>query len=68
MMTAVFPGSFDPVTIGHMDLIVRSAGMFDKLVLGVLVNPVKLPLFSLEERVEMLSQLTKDMANVSVVF
>ena len=66
MMTAVFPGSFDPVTMGHMDLIVRSAGMFDRLVLGVLINPGKLPLFSLEERVDMLSQLTEGMANVSV--
>ena len=45
MRTAVFPGSFDPVTAGHMDLIVRSAGMFDKLVLSVLVNPGKNPFF-----------------------
>lgn len=66
MKTAVFPGSFDPVTIGHMDLILRSAGMFDKLVIGVLVNPGKLPLFSLEERVEMLRCLTRELSNVSV--
>jgi len=66
MKTAVFPGSFDPVTIGHMDLIRRSAGMFDKLVLGVLVNPGKTPFFSLDERVEMLAGLTKELANVSV--
>ena len=45
MKTAVFPGSFDPVTIGHMDLILRSAGMFDRLVIGVLVNSGKTPLF-----------------------
>lgn len=66
MKVAVFPGSFDPVTIGHMDLIRRSAGMFDKLVLGVLVNPGKTPFFSLEERVEMLAGLTKEFSNVSV--
>ena len=66
MKTAVFPGSFDPVTSGHMDLIIRSAGMFDKLILGVLINPGKMPLFSLEERVEMLTLLTADVENVTV--
>ncbi len=66
MKTAVFPGSFDPVTIGHMDLILRSAGMFDRLVIGVLVNSGKSPLFSIEERVEMLSSLTEGLSNVSV--
>lgn len=66
MSIAVFPGSFDPVTIGHMDLIQRSAGMFDKLILGVLINPGKRPLFSLEERVVMLDNLTKGLPNVSV--
>ena len=64
--TAVFPGSFDPVTNGHMDLIVRSAGLFDRLVLGVLVNPGKQPLFSLEERTAMLEQLTEGFSNISV--
>ena len=66
MKTAVFPGSFDPVTVGHMDLIKRSAGMFDRLVIGVLVNLGKSPLFSLEERVKMLQSLTADFANVEV--
>lgn len=66
MKIAVFPGSFDPVTTGHMDLIIRSAGMFDKLILGVLVNPGKVPLFSLEERVKMLEELTAGLENVSV--
>ena len=66
MRTAIFPGSFDPVTNGHMDLIKRSAGMFDALIIGVLVNIGKTPLFSPEERVRMLRELTRDMENVSV--
>ena len=64
MKTAVFPGSFDPVTVGHMDLIARSAGMFDRLVIGVLVNSGKSPLFSIEERVNMLACLTEKFSNV----
>lgn len=63
---AVFPGTFDPVTNGHMELILRGAAMFDKLVIGVLENIEKSPVFSVEERIEMLSVLTKDMENVSV--
>lgn len=66
MRTAIFPGSFDPVTNGHMDLIRRSAGLFDNLVIGVLVNIGKTPLFSVEERVKMLQELTGDLENVSV--
>jgi pantetheine-phosphate adenylyltransferase len=66
MSIAVFPGSFDPVTVGHMDLIVRSSKMFDRLVLGVLVNSAKTPLFSVEQRVAMLQELTKDLPNISV--
>ena len=66
MRTAIFPGSFDPVTNGHIDLIKRSAGMFDTLVIGVLVNSGKTPLFSVEERVGMLRALTEDMGNVLV--
>ena len=57
MATAVFPGSFDPVTLGHMDLIERAAKMFDRLVVGVLNNSGKDPLFSMEERVYMLKEL-----------
>lgn len=66
MRSAVFPGSFDPVTNGHMDLILRGAGLFDRLVIGVLVNIEKTPLFSVEERMEMLSVLTQEMENVTV--
>jgi pantetheine-phosphate adenylyltransferase len=66
MKIAVFPGSFDPVTLGHMDLIQRAGSIFDRLVLGVLVNSSKKPLFSLEQRVDMLQKLTGDMPWVSV--
>lgn len=53
-MTAIFPGSFDPVTLGHLDLILRSARMFDTLIVAVLINPAKSPVFSAEERISML--------------
>ena len=66
MSTAVFPGSFDPVTTGHMDLICRAAGMFDSLVLGVLINNAKQPFFTVEERVEMLQELTQEFSNITV--
>jgi pantetheine-phosphate adenylyltransferase len=66
MKIAVFPGSFDPVTLGHMDLIQRACSMFDRLVLGVLVNSAKVPLFTLEQRVAMLRELTAGMDNVVV--
>ena len=67
MATAVFPGSFDPVTIGHMDLIKRALAIFDKLVIGVLANSVKNPFFTEEERVYMLKELTKDMPGTEVM-
>ena len=67
MNTVVYPGSFDPVTVGHMDLIRRAAGIFDHVIVGVLVNSdKKSPLFSLEERVIMLRDACKDIENVSV--
>lgn len=66
MSRAVFPGSFDPVTRGHMDLISRACKLFDELVIGVLINSGKSPLFSLEERVEQLKLLTETMDNVTV--
>lgn len=52
MKTAVFPGSFDPVTSGHLDLIKRASKMFDRLILGVLINSSKKPLLTVEERSE----------------
>ena len=66
MSTAVFPGSFDPVTTGHVDLIRRASRMFDRLVVGVLVNSAKQPLFSKEERVAMLREITANQVNIEV--
>ena len=51
MTTALYPGSFDPITLGHVDVIERAAGVFDKLVVGVLVNPKKTPMLALDERI-----------------
>lgn len=66
MSRAVFPGSFDPVTVGHMDLLHRAADMFDEVVVGVLCNAAKQPLCTVEERVALLEQLIRDMPGVSV--
>ncbi len=66
MRTAVYPGSFDPVTLGHYDIIKRTATMFDKVIIGVLNNKSKSPLFSVKEREEMLRQVTKDIPNVEI--
>mgnify|MGYP002573301298 FL=1 len=63
----VYPGSFDPVTYGHLDIIKRSAEMVDELVVGVLNNKAKTPLFSVEERVKMLKEVTKDLDNIRIV-
>lgn len=65
-VTAVYPGSFDPVTLGHMDIIKRAAGIFDELVIGVLNNNAKTPLFSVQERVKMLRDVTCDIPNIRV--
>ena len=67
MIRAVYPGSFDPVTYGHLDIIRRSCHMVDELIVGVLYNKAKMPLFSVEERVRMLEETTKDLPNVKVV-
>ena len=63
---AVYPGSFDPVTNGHIDLIQRSAALFDKVVVAILRNTEKIPLFTVEERAEMLVEAVRDLKNVSV--
>lgn len=66
MKTAIYPGSFDPVTLGHYDIIERSSKIFDKVIVGVLKNNAKTPLFSVEERVNMLKSITSDLGNVEV--
>ena len=66
MRIAVYPGSFDPVTLGHGDIIERTAKMFDKVIIGVLNNNVKTPLFFLKERVNMLKKDTAHLPNVEV--
>ena len=66
MLKAIYPGSFDPVTRGHYDIICRSCKIVDKLIVGVLNNKAKMPLFSVEERVKILTKATKDIPNVEV--
>lgn len=66
MKKAVYPGSFDPMTYGHLDIIKRAAEMFDVLIVSVLNNKGKTPLFSVEERVKILKEATKDIPNVEV--
>lgn len=63
---AIYPGSFDPITKGHLDLIERGSRLFEQLIVAVLINLEKAPLFTVHERVEMLQQVTKGMKNVSV--
>ena len=66
MTIALYTGTFDPVTHGHLDVIRRAATLFDKVIVGVSVNPRKSPLFSMEERVEMLREVCRRIENVSV--
>lgn len=66
MKTAIYPGSFDPVTSGHLNIIRRAAKIFDRLIVCVMVNAGKNPMFSLEERVELISRVTQDIPNVEV--
>ena len=66
MKAAIYPGSFDPMTFGHLDIIQRSAEIFDELTVSVLNNKTKTPLFSVEERVKILKEATKDLKNVTV--
>ena len=66
MKIAIYPGSFDPVTIGHLNIIQRCANIFDKLIVCVMVNAGKNPMFSLEERVALIRRVTADIPNVEV--
>ena len=67
MKSAIYPGSFDPVTYGHVDIIKRAASMMDHLIVGVLDNNSKTPLFSVSERANMLKEVTRDMKNVEII-
>ncbi|WP_179137232.1 pantetheine-phosphate adenylyltransferase [Candidatus Entotheonella palauensis] len=67
MTTAIFPGTFDPATNGHLDLIRRSARIFDKVVVAIFDNPSKRQMFSLEERLSLLQQITEGLGNVDIV-
>ncbi|WP_297992240.1 pantetheine-phosphate adenylyltransferase [uncultured Clostridium sp.] len=67
MRVAIYPGSFDPITNGHLDIITRGSKIFDKLIVGVLVNVDKVGLFPIEERVELIKKVTKHLENVEVV-
>lgn len=66
MKKALYTGSFDPMTNGHLDIITRASRMFDELVVGVIVNPAKHPLFTKEERVAMIRDITDELPNVTV--
>ncbi|MEK6538509.1 MAG: pantetheine-phosphate adenylyltransferase [Nitrospirota bacterium] len=65
-MTAIYPGTFDPITNGHIDILQRSLRIFDHIILGIGPNPKKTSLFSLEERIQMVKESVKDVPNVSV--
>ena len=67
MLRAIYPGSFYPVTLGHLDIIRRSASIADELIVGILNNKAKTPLFSVGERVRMLEEVTKDFPNVKII-
>src|ERR671919_526783 len=68
MKTAVYPGTFDPITLGHMDIVRRAAHLVDRLVIGVTTNPSKSPMFTVEERLDMVTRETADVpGEISVV-
>ena len=66
MKVAIYPGSFDPITSGHLNIIQRAANIFDELIVCVMVNAGKNPMFTLEERKELICRVTKDLPNVTV--
>ena len=66
MKVAIYPGSFDPITSGHLNIIRRAANIFDKLIVCVMVNGAKSPLFTREERVELIRRVTEDLENVEI--
>ena len=66
MITAIYPGTFDPITLGHLDIIRRTAGIFDKLVVSVVMNIEKTPLFEIDERVDLIRRVVAEFPNVEV--
>ena len=66
MITAIYPGTFDPITLGHLDIIDRASKIFDRLVVSVVMNPEKHPLFEIDERVELIKKVVADYPNVEV--
>jgi len=66
MTTAIYPGSFDPITLGHLNIIRRASKIFDRVVVCVMVNSAKVPMFTLEERMELIERVVKRFPNVSV--
>ncbi|NQY26902.1 MAG: pantetheine-phosphate adenylyltransferase [Piscirickettsiaceae bacterium] len=64
--TAIYPGTFDPITSGHIDLVVRASKLFDKVIVAVAINPSKAPIFSLDERVALASQTLSELNNVEI--
>ena len=66
MRVGVYPGSFDPVTLGHLDIIERGAKIVDKLIVGVLLNGTKNPMFSVQQRIELLQEATAHVSNVEI--
>ena len=66
MRIAIYPGSFDPITSGHLNIIRRAANIFDKLIVCVMVNSGKSPMFTQEERVQLIRRVTQDLSNVEV--
>ncbi|NLB55996.1 MAG: pantetheine-phosphate adenylyltransferase [Lentisphaerae bacterium] len=67
-LAAIYPGTFDPITFGHLDMVKRASKMFDRLVLAILINPQKRFMFTLEERVEMAKKVASKFDNVEVDF
>ncbi|MBP1888551.1 pantetheine-phosphate adenylyltransferase [Clostridium moniliforme] len=67
MRTAIYPGSFDPITNGHLDIIKRGAEIFDKIIVAVLINVDKKGLFNIEERVELIKKATYDIKNIEII-
>jgi len=67
MKTAIYPGSFDPITFGHIDIVERAAALFDKVILGVAESQSKNPLFSVEERIKLISEIFKDNSKIEVL-